>query len=292
MQVIKKLVCCIMLILVFTCTNAEDLRSVTVIMPYQSGGNSTSTFTHLQKWVLTKKKINLIALYKPGANGSVAMFELVRSKTDGSVVSIVTTNILDYQLKQDPNLKITKISKLHSLGAPTLVVSANSNINSLNDFLKTLDSENISIGYVYSEDIKTFIDNLSQYFSKNKGFIDIPFNGAAQVKLNLLGNHIKAALLNYSVIYQELQDGKLIAIATTDPVPDQNLHVFRQLNKDLKIPVVNSFELIAPGPLDKDALTLWTEIINEYKSDPEVIDFYQQRYQPIIVDNTKNSMLQ
>jgi len=277
----KKLVAALALSAIMTVSTADvyafnpTKHPVTVILPFAPGGGVDQTFRGLQKYALDRG-IELIPVYKPGAEGSISLHELSSMPNTGYNISVTTAGVIaNHSLKQ-PNEEITVIGGIRdSIGA--FVVSAKTPYHTLEDLQKAVKrGDDVKFGFGAPGQqmaIEQFFDLVKP---KTKPLM-VPYKGGGPVVNDLLAGTIDAAEVPFSIVKQHIDAGKLRLLATTKArVPG-----YSAPNIESKFPTwseYDGFGVVAPKNTDSAAVQFWTEFLKEYISDKQVQEQFIKDY--------------
>jgi tripartite-type tricarboxylate transporter receptor subunit TctC len=243
-------------------------KVVTVVIPFTPGGGVDQTFRHLQKYA-QEKNIQLVALYKPGAEGLIAMHELAGMPADGYHISLATVGVLAYHNIKQPTEEINVITGIReSVGA--FVTHPNSQIENIVDLENAIKNKsNIKFGYGAPTQ-KLMIEQLIECVTQKSRVLMVPYKGSGQVLNDLLGGHIDVAQMPLSVIKPQLDSGKLKLLAVTK----------QKVNEFPNIPVINhryakwkdfdGFVIVTPAKINADALIFWETFLKNYVGNLQV----------------------
>ena len=277
----KKMVAALALTAMMTVSTANvyafnpTTHPVTVILPFAPGGGVDQTFRGLQKYALDRG-IELIAVYKPGAEGTVSLRELASKPADGFSISVTTAGVIAYHSLKQPDEAITVIGGIRdSIGA--FVVSTKTPYNTLEDLQKAVKrGDDVKFGYGAPGQQMA----LEQFFElvkpKTKPLM-VPYKGGGPVVNDLLAGIIDAAEVPFSIVKQHIDAGKLRLVATTKArVPG-----YSAPNIESKFPTwreYDGFGVVAPKNTDPAAVQFWTEFLKEYISDKQVQEQFIKDY--------------
>jgi tripartite-type tricarboxylate transporter receptor subunit TctC len=277
----KKLVAALALTAVMTVSTIDayafnpTAHPVTVILPFAPGGGVDQTFRNLQKYAMDRG-IELIPMYKPGAEGSVSLHELSTMPTAGYNISVTTAGVIAYHSLKQPHEEITIIGGIRdSIGA--FVVSAKSPYNTLDDLQKAVKrGDDVKFGYGAPGQQMA----LEQFFElvkpKTKPLM-VPYKGGGPVVNDLLAGTIDAAEVPFSIVKQHIDAGKLKLVATTKArVPGYSAPNIESKFSNWK--EFDGFGVVAPKNTDPAAVQFWSEFLKEYISDKQVQEQFIKDY--------------
>lgn len=269
----KKLVAALALTAVMTVSTIDayafnpTAHPVIVILPFAPGGGVDQTFRNLQKYAMDRG-IELIPVYKPGAEGSVSLHSLSAMPTTGYNISLTTAGVIAYHSLKQPNEEITVISGIRdSIGA--FVVGINTPYHTLDDLQKAVKrGDDVKFGFGAPGQQMA----LEQFFElakpKTKPLM-VPYKGGGPVVNDLLAGTIDAAEVPFSIVKQHIDAGKLRLLATTKA----KVTGYDAPTIESKFPTWKEFDgfgIVAPKNTDPAAIQFWTAFIKEYTSDKQV----------------------
>lgn len=263
--------------------NATE-STVTAIIPYAAGGGVDSSFKHFQQYLKDKKNINLVFVYRPGAESLVGSQVINQSPKDGSVIGYTNIAGLASVIKNH-NMEFEYVTATRTY--PTaLVTNSQSSIRTFDDLLTKLNSGNVfSFGYsspMPKIQIKQLLDK-----TKHTPQVLVPYKGSSATLNDLLGNHIQLAPLNYAVVRDHIKSNKLRMLAITYPV--EGIDGVTVLNKRYSNWMdANGYCVILPDGTPPHVVEFWQKIFNEYLKDPETLkEFAKDQSNPLPIGPTE-----
>ena len=243
-------------------------KTVNVIIPFAPGGGVDQSFRHLQKYALARG-ITLVAIYRPGADGLIAMRELANMPKDGFNISVTTAGVLAYHELKDTDRCCTTITGIQdSIGA--FVVNANSPIKTLDDLEKAVkQGTDIKFGYG-APGQRMMLDQFFEFAKPTKDPLLVPYKGGGPVINDLLGGHIDVAQVPMTIVKTHIDAGKLRLIATTRSRIEGYASVPVIEDKYPKWKDLDGFAVVAPLGSDSEAVKFWTTFLKEYTSNKQV----------------------
>ena len=242
---------------------------VKVIIPFSPGGSVDTAFKHLQNYA-AEKKIILVPVYKPGAEGLIGTQALVESPGDGLHLSLTLSSVVGLYQFRNANANLTVLTGIQN---NIMVMVANpqrfsKSLSDLDDIVKT--SNSLNFGYGSPSHRVVF----NQYFDFVKAKPQqslIRYNGGSRVITDLLGGHIDIGILPLTLVKPNIDAGtlKLIAIAVKTDYAE-----FRDVPRLGEIyPGWKNFDgvlAIAPDTLKASAREFWNKFFQDYLEDPRV----------------------
>jgi tripartite-type tricarboxylate transporter receptor subunit TctC len=250
-------------------SNKEPIQ---VIIPFSPGGGVDATFRSIATYA-NKQNIKLVPIYKPGAEGLIGMNELSKSKSDGSVIGIVTSgNIAIYRIKNNTD-NIKPIIGIRN-SPIAIVVNSNSRIKTLADYENAIINDaNLSFGFAAPAQRMYFLQLLELMKIKNSPNM-IPYKGGSNVVTDLLGGHITSAILPLNIVSKHIDSGALRLLATNSSTEYSNVTLLQT-----KYPAWQDFDwycLVMPPDSSIESQKYWINFVKQYLVDPHTAEEFKQ----------------
>ena len=201
---------------------------VRVVLPFGAGGVADITARIVADALGTKLNQRFVVENAPGAGGIAAARSVLSSQPDGYTLALFSngTAISVPLFKSLPFNPVTDFVPISSLGYFDFVVGTNpdSGIKTLADAIKqakekpgAINTGTINIGSsqnLSAELLKT---------SANINFTIIPYRSTPEVIIGLLRNDVQLMVDSYSAMKSNIQEKKIIALATTGKTRSQSL---------------------------------------------------------------------
>lgn len=251
-------------------THAFDLKDkpIQVIIPFAPGGGVDQTFRHMQKYA-SQRNITLVGIYKPGAEGLIAMSELTSLPKDGYHVSLTTASVIGYFRMRNPSTDVIPITGVRDT-IMSVVASNKSNIKTIDELEYAIKTNgNLSIGHG-APGQKLFIDQLIEVTNTKSKPLLVPYKGGGPVLNDLIAGHINVAVVPYGISKMHVASGKiqLLALSSREKLAGVNTTMIEQ--KYPKWQHYDGFAFIVADGTSKDAVNQWSMFLQEYTSDPQV----------------------
>lgn len=197
-------------------------RPVTLLNGYPAGGNVDIVSRILVEGMKSRFPKGLVIQYRPGAAGSVAVAELVRSQPDGytiiltphsALVIAAQTQELAYKTPDDYDPFANAVSYY-----PMLAVRSESPYQSLKDLIAAAkaDPGKVSVGSP-GEGTSSHL-NLEMLMDKaGAKMTHTPFKGWAQSSPALLGGHIDALVAQPAELKGQVEGKRIRVLAAFQP---------------------------------------------------------------------------
>ncbi len=202
-------------------------RPIKVLVPYAAGGATDITARIVGDEFQKLTGQGFVVINKPGANGLLAIDELVKSDPDGYTVMVgnVSTNAITpilykSKMSHDYGKTVVAVTNLVDVPAFLLVTTANNfapkTVKELVDYAKTNPGK-LRYGHVGPGSYPHYD---FAYFAKKAGDLDVQAlpnkNGASGVIQDLLRGDVEAAFLNTGSSAGNVQGGKFRALAVVN----------------------------------------------------------------------------
>jgi tripartite-type tricarboxylate transporter receptor subunit TctC len=201
------------------CAFAQSGRTIRLILPFPGGGPADAMVRLVAEQIAASGGPTMVVESHPGAATEVGTELVSRAAPDGYTLGIISNSfvVLPHvrKLNYDPLTDFEPICELASF-PPLIVVNNESPYHTLADLIDAAHAHPGmltlgSIGPASSSQIA--FEMLKHAAAADITFV--PFTGYTPAIQAVLGNHITAALADYSSLQGELQAGKLRALATT-----------------------------------------------------------------------------
>jgi tripartite-type tricarboxylate transporter receptor subunit TctC len=276
MRIIKLLLVAAVLAALPGVAQAQSGRTIRLVVPFAPGGSADILGRLLAQQVSQAHGVNVVVENRPGAGTVIATDYVSRAAPDGNTVLMVSNSFVI-----NPNMRKLSYDVLTSFvpvallvtSPQVIVVNVSSPYRTLPDLLdaaraKPGELTMASVGPATTQHIG--FEQLKLVTKANMTFV--PFPGNAPAVNALLGDHVTAVFANYSEAFEQLNAGKLRALATTArariaPLPD--LPTVAELGyKDYEVEVW--FGLVAPAGTPKDATAPLAEWFTAAMQAPDV----------------------
>jgi tripartite-type tricarboxylate transporter receptor subunit TctC len=208
---------------------SQPARTVRVILPVPPGGAIDIFSRIVAEQISTATGTNMIVESKPGAGGIIAAEYVAHAPPDGNTLlsnnNAILTGAILHKVNYDPLTSFEPVCNLVTT-PQIIVVNAASPYRTLAELLDAARAEPGELT------IASVGPNTTQHIGierlKRLAHVDltyVPYPGGATTINALLGNHITAAVLNWSEIGQQITAGSARALATMaaqhiEPLPD------------------------------------------------------------------------
>ena len=197
---------------------AQSGRPIRVIVPFPPGGSADVLARILSQQIGDTTKQAMIVENHPGAGASIAYDLTARAAPDGNTVVVAANSVVINPLLRkvtfDPVKSFAPVCNLVS--SPLIFVVDNASpYKTIGDLIAAAKAKPgtltlAALGPATTQHIAF------EGFKRVTGadIIFVPFSGGAPAVNALLGQHVVAALVNYSEAVEQIKAGKLRALAT------------------------------------------------------------------------------
>jgi len=193
--------------------------TIRMILPFPPGGPADTMARLVVQQIGAAGGPTMVVESHPGAATEIGTELVARAAPDGDTLGIVSPSlvVLPYfrKLNYDPLKDFTPICELATF-PPLLVVNSQSPYHSLADLIDAAHARPgaLTLGTIEVGSVTELVFEMLKQATK-ADITFVPFTGYTPAIQAVLGNHITAALADYSSLQGELQSGKLHALATT-----------------------------------------------------------------------------
>lgn len=242
--------------------SAEDwpARPVRVVNTFAAGGTADVLSRTVADHLSSAFRQQFFVETRAGAGGTIGVQSVVNSPPDGynfvltNVSLLVLHPLADPKIGYDPQRDLTNIA--YVAGAPVVLsVNAASGIKTLKDFIAAARSGGKPMTYS-SSGLGSMGHLLGELFAQRAGIEveHVPYKGASQGLMDLVGGHIDFACQTVSSTAGQLRSGALLGLAQTgsERLPDYpDLPTFKELGFPELVSTI-WFALSGPSGLPDD----------------------------------------
>lgn len=259
-------------------------KQVNMVIAFTAGGSSDVQARIVEKY--WKKHFNdqpLVFDYKTGAGGQVGFTEIVKAKPDGYTVGgINVPHIAIQSLSNQATFKVDEFAYIAQVVADPnlLVVKADSPIKDLKGFIEEAKKKNgkLTVGIV-----GTFTAHHLALLQMEEilgiKVTPVPFTGAADQNVAVMGGHIDAMIGNLNDVMRDLAKFKLISLASEQRHQwVKDVPTFKEQGYNFISDIRRGFA--APKGIDPAVLNKLREGFNKIANDPAYLEDMKKIGQP------------
>ncbi len=202
---------------------AQTARTIRLVVPFPAGGSADILARLLGEQISKTQGPTIVIENRPGGGASIAYDAVARAAPDGNTLVINGNSlVINPHLRKvnyDPFTSFEPVCYL--LSSPqVIVVNADLPYRTLAEFVAGRACQAGQIVFATVGPATTQHIGFEQFRRLTK--IDVtyvPYTGGAPAMTALLGGHVQAVLANYSEVVEQLNAGKVRALACDDPQP-------------------------------------------------------------------------
>jgi tripartite-type tricarboxylate transporter receptor subunit TctC len=207
----------------------SQTRTIRVVVPFPAGGSADILARLLGEHIAKNQKLSVLIENRPGGGASIAYEAVARATPDGNTLVINGNSlVINPHLRQVNYDPITSFEPVcYLLSSPQVfVVRADSPYKTLAELVAGTKAHAGTLVFATVGPATTQHIGFEQFRQMSK--IDVtyvPYPGGAPAMTALLGGHVQAVLTNYSEAVEQIQSGKVRALASASlkripPLPD------------------------------------------------------------------------
>ena len=260
--------CIIILILLVSNVFAKDFdpteKSTQVIIPFTPGGSIDINFKYIQRYA-AQQKINLIPVYRPGAEGVIGLNKLVDACIDGYCLGFTNlSSVAMHRLHEPISSKNIQIITNVNYTTVSVVTHNNSKIFSINDLIRDVKNGRVIRAGQGSPMNRITIEQLFSSINSSTEKIIVPYKGGAPSIIDLVGEQIDIVVVPFIVAKPYVDSGRLKLLMLTSHVK------FKEYKTDYVFDIFPTWEnyaastILVNSNVDKKALAFWNTFFKQY----------------------------
>lgn len=208
-----------------TAQDAYPNRPVSVVVPFPPGGVADIVARPVARAMGQFLNQTLVIENKAGAGGGIGMAQVARAEPNGYQVlfalsSVVVIPEADKVLDRSPMYQLSQLKAIARFAAdPTvLVVKADSQYKTYADFIAYVKANPAKVSFGSSGNYGSMHIPIEQLkVATNTNMLHVPYTGAGPAVAALLGGQIEVLSTGPASVVQQIQGGKLRALAHWGP---------------------------------------------------------------------------
>jgi tripartite-type tricarboxylate transporter receptor subunit TctC len=259
-------------------------KPIRLVLPSGAGGGSDVFARPYAEFLAKELGTQVVVDNKPGANGILAMEQVVRLPPDGfNLVVSYTAGMVGNKLTQakmsfDPLADFTNIAQIGGQGGNMLIVNPELPVKNLRELIE-LSKSRADLSYA-SWGVGSG-GHLAMEVLKNLTGMRInhvPYKTVAQISPDVISNVVPVAWIDTASPLPHIRSGRLRAIATSGtsrlPATPEVMPVIEQGIPFTQLPY---YTLLGPKGLPEPIVQRLVELTNRWFALPEIIAFYRDR---------------
>ena len=259
-----------------TAKNNYPTKPITVIVPYSAGGGLDLLARTLEKEASQYLGQPLVVVNKPGGAATIGWNELASASPDGYTLGMSAIDILIQPLYGSTKYHYpTALEPIAQVATSPwiMVVPAEQPWQDITSLIKYAKQHPGQLKFG-TTGIGSISHILGETFAKATDITleQVPFRGANDVTVALLGNHIQIGFVNPATVKEQIKNGTLRALATTGELrtmdPDlAQIQTFKEQGFDIAL--TNWIGIATPKELPPEVKTKLEESFKAMITDPE-----------------------
>ena len=259
-----------------TIDNKFPEKPITLIVPFSAGGGTDLIARAMEKVSVKNLGQTLMVVNKPGGAGAIGWNELAGSSPNGYTLGIITPELISLSLYSENKYHyLTSLEPIVQVAGSSfvMIVQADApwkNIHELIEYAKQhpreLKFSHAGIGsmpHIVGESFAKITDiNIEQ----------VPFRGASEAIIALLGNHVQITFMSSGSAKEQIKSGKVraLAVSSEQRLTDPSLaHIPTFKEQRLDVIFNNWYGVATPKGLSPEVKTELAEGLKSIVFDPE-----------------------
>lgn len=202
-------------------------KSVTCIVPYAAGGGTDAVMRFIADAAQSNFK-SVTVENRTGAGGAIGMLYGANAATDGSVVTMITVELVTLEaMGNNAGLTYSQFKPLMLVNSACSAITVNAKdtrFNTIQDFIEYAKVNKVNVG---NSGVGAIWHLAAAGLARETGanFNHVGYDGAAGAITDLLGGHIDATAVSYAEVSNFVESGDLKVLAVManerlDAIPD------------------------------------------------------------------------
>ena len=196
-------------------------RTITVVVPFPPGGATDTTARLVGQRLAELLKATIVTENRPGATGAIGATAVKQARPDGYTFMVASIGVYAINQSLFKDLKYNPLTDFDLLSIQVrtpnvLVVSPNFPVNSVAELIAYLKANSGKVTFASSGAGSS--DQLTAALFWQKTGVEgvhVPYKGGAPAINDLMGGHANASFQNVGAVAQQINSGKLKALAVT-----------------------------------------------------------------------------
>ena len=230
-----------------------DNKIIKVVMPQSSASGLGVMFAHIDAFA-KKQNINLVPVFKPGADGKIGIDFASKEKNDGN--TLLFSTISDYVISAN-DTDFDKVSPVIKTSM-TLIASKKSNIKNVADILKQERESPGKLNWAHAASVQlVLINNFAKAHSLDKIY-KVPFSMNGEFQTSIVNGDIDIAFIPVAMA-SALVSKEYLTVIDLDEQTKQKMS-----SKE------NGLALFLPKNSPSDSIKFWNNFVKDLVND---VDF-------------------
>jgi tripartite-type tricarboxylate transporter receptor subunit TctC len=248
-------------------------KPVQVIIPNAQGSAVDITFRQIQKYAL-QQNINLIGIYRPGADSIIGLNKLVNSSTDGYTIGITVISAVAYHRVKEPeqSSQIGIITNVKT-SINSVITHNNTKLTSIKQVIREMNNGKIMKMGVSGTGSRLGTEQLLSLINSKTESIIVPYFGTGNVLNALMGEHIEVSVMPFLASQPFIDSNRIKLLMLTSRVKFDNYKT--DYVYDI-FPQWENYEghlILINKNADKNSTKFWNDFFKQYQ-ESDIIKSY------------------
>lgn len=252
-------------------------KEISIVVPFGAGGPSDLAARYVGDLLSKDLGQPVIVVNRAGGGSAVGLQEVASSKTDGYAIGLTTSSLISNKHIGQARVDYTQMAPLAAmLNSPgSIAVKADSPYKELKDLVSDAKARpgkvrigNTGTGATWHL-MSVMLEDLT-----SADFVDVPYDGGAQIVAAQLGGHVEAGIQSVSGFTPNVAAGKLrflgVSADQRDPTAP-NAPTFKEQGFDLTYGLWTGF--VAPKRVPSEVVSRLSGSFEKISKMPEFTEF-------------------
>ncbi len=251
-------------------------QPIRLVVPYPAGGATDTLARTIAQKLQESWSQTVIVENKPGAAGTIGNNFVAKAPADGHTVLVAITALIQQppmmdKLPYDPLKELAPVTMI-ARSPSMLAVPLDSPAKNLKDFIALVKANPGKHNFgSYGAGTSSHIQGSLLNMQAGLDLVHVPFQGAAPLVTNLLGNQLSSAFIDSASARPHLQKMRPLAVTGTQRIPGMpDVPTFQELGYKSFEPY-GWFGLLMPAATPSPAVQKLSDEVNRILKMPDVV---------------------
>lgn len=255
-------------------------KPIELIVPFAAGGGTDLVARALAESLKSELGQDVVVINKIGGSGAVGMNEGLHSKPDGYKITMATREVVSLPLLELAPFKTTDFKYVSNVNRDPalLVVAKDSKYKTIEDLIEDIKANPGKIKFASAA--APSIYGIPFVEAAQLDFVTVPFQGAAQAVVEVLGGRAEFGLYNPGEVIAQIESGDLRPLAIMDEkrLEGQLKDIPTMKEKGIDVGWAGTFRGIAvPEQTPDEVVKVLEDAIGKAVKDEKFIDFMEKQ---------------